>query len=286
MLKVMFHDTAGGFFAEKPRISQFPDGTMHLSLCLCGLDASRPVKIVWMYENEAELLRLIYVTRHIQAHFDCSIVLFLPYLPNARMDREKFISDTLSPVFTLKYFCEIINSLGFRQVQILDVHSPVGAALLNRVCILSPDFYIQETRRQIKFNPETDCVFFPDEGSCKRYADLFTGCRHIAFGIKKRDFDTGKILGLEIAGEIPKNRRVLIVDDICSRGGTVYHAAKKLKALGAGEIYAYFTHCENTITEGELLKGDLLAGICTTNSICTLNPAQYPKLHILPCNAP
>ena len=58
-----------------------------------------------------------------------------------------------------------------------------------------------------------------------------------------------------------------IIDDICSRGGTFYHSAKKLKEHGANDIYLYVSHCENTILEGDLLKGDLIKRVYTTDSI-------------------
>ena len=49
---------------------------------------------------------------------------------------------------------------------------------------------------------------------------------------------------LVVAGatELIDGSRVLIVDDLCSRGGTFYHSAKKLKELGAKEIYLYISH--------------------------------------------
>ena len=71
-------------------------------------------------------------------------------------------------------------------------------------------------------------------------------------------------------GEIPEQSfDVLIVDDICSKGGTFYHSAKKLKALGAKNIYLYITHCENTILEGDLINSGLIKEIYTTDTIFT-----------------
>ena len=64
-------------------------------------------------------------------------------------------------------------------------------------------------------------------------------------------------------------QKILIVDDISSRGGTFYHSAKKLKELGAKEIYLYVSHCENTILEGEVLSSGLIDRVFTTNSIFT-----------------
>jgi ribose-phosphate pyrophosphokinase len=103
----------------------------------------------------------------------------------------------------------------------------------------------------------------------KRYSGMFQ--LPYAFGIKKRDWSTGKIEGLEISGlaECIENKNILIVDDICSRGGTFYHSAKKLKELGANKIYLYISHCENTILEGEVLTSGLIEKVYTTNSIFT-----------------
>ena len=100
-----------------------------------------------------------------------------------------------------------------------------------------------------------------------------------AFGIKQRDWETGQILGLDVAGSVDKikDSRILIVDDICSRGGTFYHSAKKLKELGAKEIYLYITHCENTILEGELLTSGLIEKVYTTNSIFT---KEHEKIEV------
>ena len=75
-------------------------------------------------------------------------------------------------------------------------------------------------------------LFYPDEGAMKRYSGMIN--KPYAFGIKDRDWYTGAIKGLEVSGstDLIKNNNVLIVDDICSRGGTFYHSAKKLKELG------------------------------------------------------
>ena len=112
-------------------------------------------------------------------------------------------------------------------------------------------------------------MFYPDEGAMKRYSGMVK--LPYAFGIKKRDWETGKILGLDVSGNVDDiaGKNILIVDDICSRGGTFYHSAKKLKELGANKIYLYVSHCENTILDGDLLTSDLVEKVYTTDSIFT-----------------
>jgi ribose-phosphate pyrophosphokinase len=110
----------------------------------------------------------------------------------------------------------------------------------------------------------------------KRGTDYLTGA--YAFGIKKRDWNTGKILGLELMNkEVVNGKDVLIIDDICSRGGTFYHSAKALKEAGAKNIYLYVTHCENTILDGDLLTSGLIEKVYTTNSIFT---KEHEKIEV------
>lgn len=252
------------FNEKQVNIGHFPDGTILMKEFVP--DGTTKATITWLYENNEELLALCFLTKHLQAKGVRDISLKLPYIPNARQDRVKKEED----VFTLKYFSQIINSLSFTRVTVLDPHSYVSEALIDNVDIQSPKKYVEKVLEKLRGN-HTDNIlmFYPDEGAMKRYSTMFD--YPYAFGIKKRDWATGEIRGLEVSGqkELVEGSTILIVDDICSKGGTFYHSAKALKELGAGKIYLYISHCENTIFEGEILKDDLIEKVYTTNSIFT-----------------
>lgn len=237
--------------------NHYPDGTALLTFD--DVELLNNNKIVWNYENDAELFTIICVAGHIK-DLGLKAHLYMPYTPHARMDRVKRDQD----VFTLKYFCKIINSCNFDRVYVLDPHSSVSEALIDRLTIINPTVYIEEV---FEWFDETPFLFYPDEGSMKRYSGLINS--PYAFGVKKRDWKTGNIEGLDVIGaeDQIKGKDILIIDDICSRGGTFYHSAKKLKELGANKIYLYVTHCENTIFEGELLTSGLIERVFTTDSI-------------------
>ena len=243
-------------------VRRFPDNTQHL---IFGTDkiAEPYVDITWIYENDMELFTLICITKHIQEKCGDPIRLWMPYIPNARMDRVKNNDD----VFTLKYFAEIINSLNFAEVRVLDPHSPVSEALIDRIVVNDPSKYINSVIYRIKEETSSPVIFFPDEGAKKRYSDNIK-CP-FAFGIKNRDWQTGKILGLDVIdpNHRIKGNNVLIIDDICSKGGTFCHAAEELKKLGAKDIYLFVTHCEPTILKGEIFKSGLIKRVYTTNSL-------------------
>lgn len=244
-------------------VGKFPDGTMLIKQDIPKTDA---VTVSWFYEDDKEMIAIIYLANHLKAHGCENIHLYMPYIPNARQDRVKTDED----VFTLKYFAGVINSLGFKTVTVLDPHSSVGEALIDNIVINKPQKLIEDVIEKItEEEGEAPSMFYPDEGAGKRYSGMIP--LPYAFGIKKRDWATGQIKGLDVAGETDNisGKNILIVDDICSKGGTFYFSAKKLKELGAKNIYLHITHCENTIFDGELLTSGLIKKIYTTNSILT-----------------
>lgn len=261
----------------------FPDG----SLCLLDLNNSllypnKNYEIVWLYEGDDEIFMLICIVKHLRSKMynNVDFNLTMPYVVNGRLDRTH--SD--NEVFTLKYFTEIINSLNFNKVVIVDPHSIVSEALIDNVCVLRPSNIISNVIDKMlclnDFEREV-AIYFPDDGAYKRYKDLpcFKDLKCV-YGKKERDWNTGEILGIEIydkngcklTNEL-ENCDVLMVDDIISYGGTLAYSADKLKAMGAAHISAYATHVEDSAIntdKGTLLKrinSGVVDFVYTTNSL-------------------
>lgn len=298
---------------KKFEVKHFPDGSQMLfNATIDDVLKARLFPIMffnfrWVYESDEELVTLMYLLRHYREKIPAEYLhitkfrLTMDYLPNARMDRTKEGSE----VFTLKYFCEIINSMNFDEVVVLDPHSNVGTALLNNLTVKSPEDYISEALDDIegkyidggKKYAGTTIIYFPDEGAMKRYSDLkvFDG-RTIIYGHKNRDWKTGQILGLSIkdrsGSELSRlsvnnpidGGVVLMVDDIISYGGTLAYSADKLKELGASAIYAYASHTENSVLDEEKgtfikrLNSGVVDELFTTNSIYT---GEHPRITVL-----
>lgn len=263
----------------------FPDGTQKIDLQLEAMyreiTENKTVYITWLYESDKELFSLYCISKNIREHFpQLQQDLMMPYIPNARFDRVKYSNEC----FTLKYFAEIINSLGFVRVIVTDPHSDVSTALINHVEVIRGASYITQTCSKIlKAEPSRNLViYFPDSGSLKRYSEFVSDDYPIVYGIKNRDWKTGKILGIEIHGDTEKldeNTAILMIDDICSKGGTFYYGSKELNKYGCKDMYLYVTHCENTILDGELLKADsLFKKVFATRSIFT---KEHEKVEVL-----
>lgn len=263
----------------------FPDGTQKIDLPLEAMyreiTDNTTVYITWLYESDKELFLLYCISENIREHFpQLQQALMMPYIPNARFDRVKYSNEC----FTLKCFAQIINSLGFVSVIVTDPHSDVSTALINHVKVIRGASYITRTcSKVLKAEPTKNLViYFPDSGSLKRYSEFVSDDYPIVYGIKNRDWKTGEILGIEIHGDTDKldeNTVILMIDDICSKGGTFYYGSKELNKYGCKDMYLYVTHCENTILDGELLKdGSLFKKVFTTRSIFT---KEHEKVEVL-----
>lgn len=242
------------------KVEHYPDGTPRINV-----DSDKVLKttdeditVQWKYESDAELMYLMFIKQWIDENIYSNdrIVLQIYYVPNARMDR----IHNYDEVFTLKYFCKIINSLHFSAVAVLDVHSNVTPALLDNCINLAPKNIIQNVIDDIEKDDIDLVLYFPDAGAAKRYAGMFPEYKY-CFGEKKRDWNTGKILGLDIKtnGIDLKDKAILMIDDIISYGSSLYYSANTLKENGVDKIYAYATHTENSILDKE--KGTLIKSL-------------------------
>ena len=273
---------------KEVRVEHYPDGTQKIILDRYPI---YNMTITWKFEKEEELSTLIYLVSHIKNRpYTQKVVLNLPYFPNARMDR----IHNCCEVFTLKSFADVINWLNFDAVKVLDIHSNVGAALLNNAIICSPEGYITKAIKRIQeeFENEDDkqniILYFPDAGAAKRYSDLLSGMPY-CYGEKKRDWETGKITGLDIRtnGIDLTGKDVFMADDIITYGGSMYYSALELQKYKVNKIYAYATHTENSVLDKDkgtlikLLEDGTVERLFTTDSLFNKTHEKIEVMKVL-----
>lgn len=228
--------------------------------------------IAWKYEDDGDLIKLMFVKSYLDdRRVKCTLTIY--YLPYSRMDRIEGTS-----AFTLKYTASFINSLNFESVTIIEPHSDVSLALIDRSIGKYPTIQLlEQVASMTGFNPGQDYLFFPDAGAQKRYSKV-QGYRQLV-GFKARDFQTGEIKSLDVVGNVDGTGfKVIIVDDLCSYGGTFMLSAEKLKEIGASHIYLLVGHCEKSIYKGKVLDSDLIDRVFTTDTI--LGQAEHDKIYI------
>lgn len=185
------------------------------------------------------------------------IHLVIPYFPGARQDR---ICAT-GEAFSAKFYAGIVNSFGFDTVTVLDPHSEVVVALIDNCVVVDNHAFIRSVIRTLDFK---GCILSPDAGSNKKIFGLVEVLRQQKFGNfkviradKKRDMETGKIIGSEILSGDLGGADLLIVDDICSYGGTFRSLAQAARQLNAGKIYLAVTHYEGVADMNEMRKSGI-----------------------------
>jgi ribose-phosphate pyrophosphokinase len=245
----------------KVDITRFPNGESLISSE--NLISSNEINTIKLkFENNEDITHLVFLKGHLDdLNVKCKLV--IGYMPYSRMDRTEGMT-----VFTLKHLCRLINHLKFEDVSIYEPHSDVCVALLDRVKVINMSQSLAKIALE-KINKDNEAIYlvYPDAGAAKRYGKQIK-YDTVLTANKERDFKNGRIMKLEVNGTIESNSfKAVIVDDLCSKGGTFILTAEKLKEMGANEIYLVVTHCEDTIFEGDILNSNLITKVFTTNSI-------------------
>src|SRR6185312_2613636 len=246
--------------------TKFPNGETNMNhMSFPIISFSYETVIDFKYEEDGDLIKLMFVKRYLDTVYSNhkNVDLRIWQMMYQRMDR----SENSSP-FTLKYVSEFINSLGFNRVEIVEPHSNVTPALINNSHSNYINFdLIYKVIEEIYFDREKDYIMFPDNGAANRYKNM--KFKNVLIGHKDRDFVTGEIKKLDLVGDIfnAEGRKVLIVDDLSSNGGTFIHSSKALRAVGFEEVNLLVAHAENSIFKGELFVH--IDKVFTTDSMLT-----------------
>ena len=240
----------------KVEIKRFPDDECYVRIDddLDGEDVFL-VQTTWPDKNIIELFLLQDAIKE----FDVSsLTTVVPYFGYARQDKQFKPGEPISARALAK-----LIQLNTDEFMTVDVHAPKVIDWFEDVSAKNVPGY-PAVGRFLK-GKGIQLVLSPDEGradNAKRVADV-VGCE-ADFLVKERlDGETVHMMPKSLA---VKGKKVAIVDDIISTGGTIAKAAESLKEQGASRILAVCTH---GVFSGEALKklGAVCDEICSTDTI-------------------
>ena len=139
--------TLNGYTIEQGR---FPDGTLSLNVGDSIVNDRDSYVTNWIscyYDGDDEIFTIMSLVDMLNRNKINDYTLYMPYLPNARMDRIKADNEN----FSLKVFANWINSLGFRRVIVENVHSNVSTALVDNIVDLMPENDINDITYKYDF---------------------------------------------------------------------------------------------------------------------------------------
>lgn len=273
-------------------VMTFPNGERKLSLPESAYKNAKDThKVIWQYEDDGDFMLLNMVDdwlTHRMGDKDEVIECMILSMPYERMDRREN-----GNVFSLKVAIAMLPA-DWRFV-VLSAHSDVTGEIFKYtrgnynlvVDYMSEVIYFADD--YIKEYATDATIVFPDRGALNRYG-LDLPEESYFYGEKVRNFETGKINGLEIKFkkdnvvkkvEDMKGMDVVVMDDLSSYGGTFIKLAEELDKINVGKKFLILEKAESSMLKGELLiKYD---GVFTTDLMMDIayDPISTPNLHVL-----
>ena len=209
-------------------------------------------------ENLVELLILLDAARRASAQ---RITAVLPFFGYARQDRK----DRPRVPITAKLVANLLVTAGADRVLTMDLHAQQIQGFFDIPVdhLYAAAVLVRWLRKNL--GPEA-IVVAPDSGSVKMaqaYADMLgSGFAVVA----KRRISGENVACSHLAGDV-QGRNCVLVDDLVTTAGTLIAAAQRLKAAGAGEIYAAVSHCCLTKAGMAALNCGEITELITTDSV-------------------
>jgi ribose-phosphate pyrophosphokinase len=217
------------------------------------------VQTSWPDKNIVELFLLQDAIREFDVD---SLTTVVPYFGYARQDKQFKPGEPISARMLARLMQ--LNTDAFMTV---DVHAPTVIDWFGSISAKNVAAY-PEIGKYLK-GKGIELILSPDEGradNAKRVADV-VNCE-ADFLVKERlDGENVRITPKRLD---VKGKKVAIVDDIISTGGTIIKAAEQLRKQNAAKIYAVCTH---GVFSGDAIPK--LEAVC--DDICTTDTIENPK---------
>lgn len=197
------------------------------------------------------------------------ITAIVPYMAYARKDRQ---TQTRDPV-TTRYMALLFEAVGVDRVVTLDVHNLVAfqnAFRCHTDHLEANKPFINYLSSKIA-GAKKVTVVSPDIGGVKR-AEKFRQALSSSFEVEAglAYMEKARSKGVTIPGRLTgdvNGSTVIIIDDLISTGGTLLHAARACKNLGASTVYAVASHGVFVDGASKLLEAEELEKVIVTDSI-------------------
>jgi len=221
--------------------------------------------------NLLELLIMCDAARRASAR---RITAVIPYFGYARQDRK----DQPRVSITAKLVANLLTTAGADRVLTMDLHAPqiqgffdIPVDHLYSAAIFT-DYYRAKNIKDL-------VVVSPDIGGthlARAYAKRLNAPMAM---IDKRRPRPNAVEVMNVIGNV-EGKNCLLIDDICDTAGTLTAAARKLKEMGALEIYASCTHPILSGSAVDLLRESPIAEMSVTDSVPIPREKELAKVKV------
>ncbi|MEL6577897.1 MAG: ribose-phosphate pyrophosphokinase [Pseudomonadota bacterium] len=184
------------------------------------------------------LMELMIMTDALRRASARRITAVVPYFGYARQDRK---TAARTPI-TAKLVANLMTMAGIDRVLTMDLHAGQiqGFFDIPTDNLYAAPVFALDIKHHLAAGDDITVVS-PDVGGVIRARDLARRLGSNLAVVDKRRARAGEVESMTVIGDV-KDKRCVIVDDICDTAGTLCKAAELLKDQGATEVHAYITH--------------------------------------------
>lgn len=247
---------------NKVEFITFPNQEKRLDLPLEFINNLHENIVLWNYETDASIFELL-LFDEVMAKLKHNYKLVVGYMPYSRMDR----TNKKNTAFSLKVLTQLLSeqTSALKEVFVLDPHSPETISKFKEygMKVQEIDYSLaDEVMEFANVNLDETWIVFPDNGAANRY-DYYK-YPNVIICEKTRNFATGAIESVKAKitrtkGSITKemNPNLIVIDDLCSYGGTFVKALEAIETHPTINFYKAWlvvTHAEKAMEEGKVLE--------------------------------
>lgn len=260
-----------GIKLGKAKIDKFPDGEIGVQILenVRGRD-------VFVMQSIAKapnlyLMELLIIIDALKRASARRIIAVIPYYGYARQDRK----DRGRVPITAKLVADLLEKAGVHRVVTMDLHTEQIQGFFN---IPVDNLYARPILIEAieKLGCSEPVVTAPDIGSAK-LARVMASEMGASFAIvDKLRINSTAVEACALIGSV-QGRNVILVDDICSTGGTLKKAALACKKEGAKRIFAVVTH---GLFIGDILQDKNIERFLVANTIPLPDEMDLSKIDV------
>ena len=198
----------------------------------------------------------------------------MPYYGYARQDRK---SGPRTPI-SAKLVANLISIAGANRALMVDLHAGQiqGFFDIPTDNLFAAPVFIEDIKR--KFDSKSTIIVSPDVGGVVRARAIAKRVDCDLAIIDKRREKAGVSEVMNVIGDV-KNKKCILIDDICDTAGTLSNAAEALKQKGAASVYSYITHGVLSKPAIERINNSPIDKMIITDSIqANIEVVNSPKI--------
>lgn len=257
----------------KALVEKFPDGEIGVQILesVRGRDVF-VVQSIARHPNFylMELLILVDALKRASAR---SIVAVIPYYGYARQDRRGRAREPI----TAKLVADLLQRAGVTRVLTMDLHTEQIQGFFDIPVdnLYASSLIVEALGGRYR---ENGIVVTPDVGSIKLARAYAEALKVDLAIVDKRRVNAQQVEMTALIGNV-KGKSVLLVDDVCSTGGTLKTAARVCKEAGANHLCVAVTH--GLFVGKKMLEDSGIEKIVMTNTVPSPETIALEKLEVV-----